>query len=114
MKYEFFIGRYQPLHAGHIALIRTVLDEGKNVCIGLRDIPTDEFNPYSIEDRIAMFNAAFAPELLSGRMKLVVLPDIANVCYGRDVGWGIREIRLDSETESISATALRALETLVT
>ena len=34
MKYSLFIGRYQPFHKGHHKLIQTVLDEGKNVCIG--------------------------------------------------------------------------------
>ena len=36
-KYSLFIGRYQPLHAGHINLIRVVLNEGKNVLVALRD-----------------------------------------------------------------------------
>ena len=101
MKYSLFIGRYQPLHEGHIKLIRSVLDEGKNVCVALRDTPISDTDPYTVEQRMEMF-AKDLPEV-----KVIVIPDIEEVCYGRNVGWGIREIRLDKETESISATKIR-------
>lgn len=101
MKYSLFIGRYQPLHEGHIKLIRSVIAEGKNVCVALRDTEIDNNNPYSTIERIAMFNKLL-PEV-----KVIVIPDIEEVCYGREVGWGIREIRLDKEIENISATKIR-------
>lgn len=100
--YSFFIGRWQPLHDGHIKLIRGVLNEGKKVAVGLRDTPVDTKNPYTIEQRKEMFKKVFGDEV-----KLVVLPDIAEVCYGRDVGWGVRELKLDPYTEAISATNIR-------
>ena len=106
-KYSLFIGRFQPLHDGHKALLRSVLAEGRNVCIGLRATGIDADNPYSIEDRQEMFWDAFPDEMTERRMVLVVLPDIEEVCYGRKVGWGIREIRLDEATEAISGTAIR-------
>ena len=46
MKYSLFIGRYQPFHDGHKALIQKVLDEGKNVLIAVRDCPDDKDNPW--------------------------------------------------------------------
>ena len=101
MPYSLFIGRYQPLHDGHVKLIQTVLNEGKQVCVALRDTPISEQNPYSVEERMKMF-AEKLPEV-----KVVVIPDISEVCYGREVGWGIREIRLDADTEAISATKIR-------
>ena len=100
--YSLFIGRFQPLHEGHVKLIRAVLNEGKKVCIALRDTNIDENNPYSIEERKEMFKREFGNEV-----KIIVIPDIEEVVYGRKVGWGIREIRLDKETEDISATKLR-------
>lgn len=106
-KYSLFIGRFQPLHEGHIKLIRSVLDEGKNVCIALRGTPIDKDNPFSLLDRKAMFWGDFREELISDKMKLIEIPDIEEVCYGRKVGWGIREIRLDKDTEAISATKIR-------
>jgi len=102
MKYSLFIGRYQPLHDGHVKLIRTVINEGKNVCVALRDTPISESDPYTVEQRMQMFKEKL-PEV-----KVIAIPDIEEVCYGRAVGWGIREIRLDSETEKISATSIRS------
>jgi adenylylsulfate kinase len=101
MRHSLFIGRYQPLHAGHIKLIRSVIDEGKAVCVALRDTPISDTDPYTVEQRMEMF-AKELPEV-----KVIVIPDIEEVCYGRAVGWGVREIRLDTETENISATKIR-------
>jgi cytidyltransferase-like protein len=100
---SLFIGRYQPLHEGHIKLIRKVLDdEGKPVVVALRDTPIDESNPFTIEQRKEMFNKVFGDQV-----EIIVIPDIAEVCYGRKVGYKIRKIRLDKQIEEISATKIR-------
>jgi cytidyltransferase-like protein len=106
-KYEMFIGRYQPLHGGHIKLIRTVLDEGKNVCVALREADLGESNPYGYPERHRMFNEIFEKEIREKTLVVINIPDINNVCFGRGVGWGVREIKLDEETEKISATDIR-------
>lgn len=102
-----FIGRFQPLHEGHIKLIKTVLQEGKNVCIAVRDTEIDENNPYTLLERHKMIVKAFRKEWNRGQLRCTVIPDIEEICYGRKVGWGIREIRLDKDIESISATKIR-------
>lgn len=100
---SLFIGRYQPLHDGHIKLIKKVLDEeGKPVVIALRDTPIDEHNPFTIEERKEMFKKVFG-----NQVELIVIPDIAEVCYGRKVGYKIRRIRLNKQIEEISATKIR-------
>lgn len=106
-KPSFFIGRYQPLHKGHIAMFRKVLAEGKPIVVGLRRTPYSRDNPYSYAKRKQMFKDVFQEEIASGRMQIMALPDIAEVCHGRKVGWGIREIHLDPETEAISGTEIR-------
>lgn len=105
--YSLFIGRYQPFHKGHETLIRTVLDEGNNVCIALRNTKRSKSDPYGITRRKVMIIRRFWKEWLKGRIKVIKMPDIKEVCYGRKVGWGIREIKLDEKTESISATKIR-------
>ena len=107
MQYSLMIGRFQPFHKGHEALVRKVLDEGKNVCISLRDTPIDEANPYSVNERINMVKQVFPGEIKTGRVEISVIPDIDEVVYGRNVGWSSREIHLDEKTESISATKIR-------
>ena len=106
--YSMFIGRYQPLHEGHIKLLRTVLDEGKNVLVCLRETVVDANNPYTVEERQRMFAKAFPDKIISKRMIVISIPDVAEVCHGRKVGWGIREIALDAETQKISATKIRS------
>lgn len=100
--YSYFIGRYQPLHEGHKKLIQKVLDEGKSVCVALRDTPIQKSDPYTTYERKQMFKKEFGDKI-----KIIVIPDVKEVCYGRKVGWGIREIRLDEKTEEISATKIR-------
>jgi adenylylsulfate kinase len=100
-RYSLFIGRWQPFHAGHKALIEAVLAEGKPVAVGIRDTPISATDPYSVAERRAMI----ARELPG--VKVVVVPDIAEIVYGRQVGYGIRELHLDAATEAISGTAIR-------
>ena len=47
MKYSMFIGRWQPWHKGHRWLIDNRLKKGKNVLICIRDMPTDQNNPFT-------------------------------------------------------------------
>ena len=103
MLHSLFIGRFQPLHDGHIRLIQSVIDEGKRPLIALRDTGINESNPHTIEERTKMFRTVFGD-----KVTIITIPDISEVVYGRGVGWGIREIRLDEKTESISATSIRA------
>ena len=102
---SLFIGRWQPLHKGHIKLIRSVLDEGKSVVIGIRDTAISKDNPYSVEERWGFIANEFKD--CGSRVKIIVVPDINEVCYGRDVGYLIRRIQLDEETEGVSATKIR-------
>ena len=101
-KYSLFIGRFQPLHEGHKKLIKKVLDEGKLVMVALRDTEINKENPFTVNERRKMFNDEFGD-----KVKVITIPDIAEVCYGRGVGYGIRELHLDVEIENISATTIR-------
>ena len=98
------IGRFQPFHKGHEALIQTLLDEGKNVLIACRLSDGSINNPYSYNQRYDMIRSIFPNK---DRIKIILLPDIEEVVYGRKVGWGIRKIKLSAELESISATKIR-------
>ncbi len=99
--YSLFIGRWQPLHEGHLALFDKVRSEGRNIAIGVRDTKRDESNPYSTGERVDMIKSA-VPDA-----KVFIIPDIDEIVYGRGVGWGVREIRLADDVEAISATEIR-------
>jgi cytidyltransferase-like protein len=107
MAYSFFIGRWQPLHAGHVEIIRAVLNEGKSVCIGIRQTPISKNNPYTTAQREQMFLREFPNEMRTGALVVISIPDIDEVCFGREPGWSIRQIEVSEETAAISATAIR-------
>lgn len=100
------LGRYQPFHDGHLALFREALARADQVLIAVRDTGgTDEKNPFDFD-----FVKARIEEKLSGyegRYQIVLLPNITNIVYGRDVGYRIEKIELGEEIESISATKVR-------
>ena len=43
-----------------------------------------------------------------GRIKVTLVPNLTNICYGRGVGYKIEEIVLSEEIQKISATKIRA------
>lgn len=104
-KPSLFIGRWQPFHEGHKRLVETVLQKGKPVVIAIRDTEQDEKNPYSVEERADVIRHELKE--YGDLVDVISIPDIDEVCYGRDVGYLIRRINLDAETESISGTKIR-------
>lgn len=105
--YSLFIGRYQPWHEGHATIMKKVLEEGKNIVIALRDTPVTSTDPLTIEERLHIIRNYWRNTSYEKRVKIIIIPDIEEVCYGRKVGWGIRKIDIDPELEKISATQIR-------
>lgn len=100
-------GRFSLLHAGHIKLIRTALKKFGKVQIGIRKTPINDKNPFTVEQRIKMIKIEFEKEIKKGIVSYIILADLKGIVRGRGVGWGIFDIELDKETESISATEIR-------
>jgi adenylylsulfate kinase len=100
------IGRFQPFHPGHKALFLKALEKHGQVCIAIRDMPRDEKNPFDA----AQVAQNIKEELreYAGKFEVVILPNIVDVVYGRDVGWTVSKIDLPPEIEAISATKIRA------
>jgi len=100
------VGRYQPFHPGHQALIEESLRRVGQVCIAVRDTTgMDEKNPYSFEYVRARIEEALRGH--TGKFVVVPLPNITAVFYGRDVGYIVEKIELRDELTSITATDLR-------
>jgi adenylylsulfate kinase len=101
-----FIGRYQPFHEGHRALIIEGLSRVGQVCIAVRDTGgTDEKNPFGFEDVRARIEHSLRE--FEGQFAVVPLPNITHVFYGRDVGYAIERIELDDALHAVSATDIR-------
>ncbi|MBM4191904.1 MAG: adenylyl-sulfate kinase [Gammaproteobacteria bacterium] len=99
------IGRFQPFHDGHKALFLKALEKHGQVCVAIRDMPQSENNPYTSETVERKIHTAL--QEYRGRYKIVVLPNIVDVIYGRDVGWTVSKIDLPPEIEAISGTEIR-------
>lgn len=101
-----FVGRFQPFHDGHLALIREGLHRVGQACVAIRNTGgLDASNPFDFEQVRARIEHAL--RAYEGRFIVTPLPNITHVFYGRDVGYVVDRIELDSVTESISATKLR-------
>jgi nucleoside-triphosphatase THEP1 len=101
-----FVGRYQPFHDGHRALIIEGLRRVGQVCIAVRDTAgTDGNNPFDFEYVRARIEHALRE--FEGRFLVVPLPNITHVFYGRDVGYAVERIDLDLSLQTISASDLR-------
>ena len=104
-KYAIFIGRYQPYHYGHIELIQQKLNQGIPALIMVRDIEPDEKNPFTTEQTVQMIEKYHQAK--GDDVKVIIIPDIESVNFGRGVGYEINEYLPPKDVASISATGIR-------
>jgi len=103
-QHAMFVGRWQPLHKGHQELFKRAMDSGKNVLICIRDIQPDEKNPFSAEQVLENITTFYKDE---SRVKVMIIPDICSIEFGRGVGYDIIEHIPPTEIADISATKIR-------
>ena len=99
------LGRWQPFHAGHLELFKKILEKTGQVIIMVRDMPQTENNPFVFEDIKKRIEEKLKDYV--GKFEVIKVPNITNICYGRDVGYKIEEIVLPKEIQEISATKIR-------
>ena len=107
MKRALFIGRWQPLHPGHQWLFNQKLEQGIPILIAVRDTPVNASNPFTTEDVILNLEKQYSEEVKSGTVKIIPIPDIESVNYGRGVGYEINEYVPPKDVGKISATKIR-------
>lgn len=98
------LGRFQPFHDGHRALVQQALKRVPQLLIGVRTQPMDADNPFSFSEVGGMIYESVGgmPQITT-----IQLPNITRVFYGRTPGWQFEELRLSLELEAISGTKLR-------
>ena len=101
------LGRWQPWHAGHQKLFEEILKKTGQVNIMVRDVKGVDDNPFDFETVKKNIEERLNPEF-EGRFKIMLVPNVTNICYGRGVGYKIEEIVLPEEIQKISATKIRA------
>lgn len=103
------LGRWQPWHDGHLALFRRAVEKTGQVAIMVRDVGGTESNPFDfidVKNRIidSLHKAGYKHQK---EFMILLVPNIVNITYGRDVGYVFEQEIFDDETHSISATKIR-------
>ena len=88
-------------------MVDKIINEGKNVLICIRDIQPDEKNPFTAQEVEANIKKELWTLLSDERVKVIVIPDIESVNFGRGVGYDIIEHIPPQEVSDISATKIR-------
>jgi bifunctional NMN adenylyltransferase/nudix hydrolase len=72
-----FIGRFQPFHMGHKAVVDKALTLARTVVlvIGSHNQPRDPRNPFTTTERISMIAGVYPDEVSSGRIQFVAVED---------------------------------------
>ena len=100
------LGRWQPFHDGHYALFEEIIKKTGQVCIQVRDVQGVDDNPFDFEYVKSKIVERLEPKY-KNRFKVVLVPNITNICYGRGVGYKVEELVLPQNIEKISATKIR-------
>jgi hypothetical protein len=101
------LGRWQPWHPGHRALFERAIAKTGQVCIMIRDCQGwNGSNPFAIE-QVKAYIRRDLDTLYQGQYEILVVPNIVNITYGRDVGYKIEKETFDDAIHSISATKIR-------
>ena len=101
------LGRWQPWHAGHRALFERAIAKTGQVCIMIRDCQGWQgSNPFAAE-QVKDFIKRDLDPLYQGQYEILLVPNIVNITYGRDVGYKIEQETFDESIHNISATKIR-------
>jgi cytidyltransferase-like protein len=106
-QYSMIVGRFQPFHDGHKWLVNQCIEEGKNVLICVRDIKPDEKNPFTAQEVEIKIKRDLWQLLGDERVKVIIIPDIESINFGRGVGYDIIEHIPPDDIKEISATKIR-------
>lgn len=107
-KYAMFVGRWQTLHDGHDWLFNQKLQLGENVLIAIRDVNFSEKDKLTAEEVKENLKVRYKDLIETGRIKLIIIPDITSINYGRDVGYEVTEHVPPAEIKQISGTSIRS------
>ena len=109
------IGRWQPWHEGHTELFKKALTITGQVVIMIRDVEgvdagmgnTD--NPFNVEDIWTKIEMALAQHdfIFGVEYKIMTVPNIVDISYGRGVGYTFTEHDLGKDIHELSATKIR-------
>lgn len=99
------LGRFQPFHEGHKNIFFEILKKKGQVYIMVKDVFNIGDNPFKFKDIKKKFLEELKP--FKSRFKILNVPNISNIYYGRTVGYKFTKINLKKELTNISGTKIR-------
>ena len=75
--------------------------------IAVRDTPVSVSNPFSTKQIVDNLEKEYSEQVGNGMVKIISIPDIESVNYGRGVGYEINEYTPPEDISKISATEIR-------
>lgn len=103
-EYNLYPGRFQSPHKGHMSIFSESLDKGEKICIAIRNMQPDEKNPLSAEQVKYLWEKIYEG---NDNVKIIIIPNIKSVKYGRGVGFAVEEIKPPADIYNVSATQIR-------
>lgn len=110
-KYAMFVGRWQTLHAGHDWLFNQRLDKGENILICIRDVAPSQKDLLTASEVRRGMEERYSGLINEGRIRLLIIPDISSINYGRDVGYEVVKHEPPEDIGRVSGTSIRSLNT---
>tara|TARA_B100001250_G_scaffold376067_1_gene364093 strand:+ start:1599 stop:1871 length:273 start_codon:yes stop_codon:yes gene_type:complete len=83
------------------------LNENKNVLICIREVDKNDKNPYDPNEVKKNIENQLKDLIDLGKVRVIIIPDIESVNYGRGVGYDIIEHVPPEDVGKISATDIR-------
>ena len=99
------LGRWQPFHDGHYALFEEIIKKTGQVIIEVKDVKGVGDNPYSFKSIKKKIDNDL--KNFKSRYRIIKVPNISSICYGRTVGYSFEKINLPKKIQLISATKIR-------
>lgn len=105
-KTGIYIGRFQPIHDGHVEIIkRAIKKNGQIVILVMDSYKVNKKNPLTFNQ----VKLRIHKKLIKFRNKyqIIKIPVVSEVIYGRKVGYKINKYQIGKKLEKISATKIR-------
>ena len=109
------LGRWQPWHQGHQELFKRCIAKTGQVIIQVRDVEGasggtgQNDNPFSWKEVCKNIEDSLMRDSYERGIdyEIMLVPNITNITYGRNVGYVFEEESFDDEISSISGTKIR-------
>ena len=109
------LGRWQPWHQGHQELFKRCIAKTGQVIVQVRNVEGasggtgQNDNPFSWKEVCKNIEDSLKKDSYERGIdyEIMLVPNITNITYGRNVGYVFEEELFDDEISSISATKIR-------